>query len=504
MITPQVEKVNNPSDDWKMFYPTSHLNNFNLLHEALGLFGNDYILTAKVCWYHLVGQASREVVKFGRIKTDLRFSVAFILPSGHGKLNISSVIDKIGQEMGDNISNPTSYHPEQLIGKVIRIENKKETRYRQVKGHFDSDVVIFDDGIDLIQSKDPVYKESRRYLMKCLDVIGENLMSKKPVDIPREQALKYYPKCSVVLFFQPFPLPEESFLSGIFRRFPIVYLNFDERDFSHEFEQRLEGNTSEDQIKDLASYLLEVRKEVEYPLTFSEDFKELFKRYHSLLINFGRTFGLRASNFTRMMAFTLQNWLFKMSAILARSEKRTEVNGWDVERAFVDLLEMLDSTFRFVEKKVRGDLDYGESWGGATGKDREMLELLALADAISEEKSCITIEGYIENIRKIMELSESGARKKYRRHKKNGWILSKQRQQITKVWLAFKPPKESGDDFLGDLGVPVSLAYQEILKKIDDEKKILGGGRDTVSPRTPRNEVFSDEGLHLSEWEGRI
>jgi hypothetical protein len=28
-------------------------------------------------------------------------------------------------------------------------------------------------------------------------------MTKKAVDIPKEQALKYYPKCSVVLFFQP-------------------------------------------------------------------------------------------------------------------------------------------------------------------------------------------------------------------------------------------------------------------------------------------------------------
>ena len=460
------------SDDLKLTYPTSHLMKFNILDEALGLFGRDYIPISKACWYHLVGQASREVISFGRIKTDLRFSVAFILPSGHGKLNILNVIDKVGQKMGDLISNPTSYHPEQLIGKVIRIEQKKETKYRQVRGHFDSDVVIFDDGIDLIQSKNPVYKESRRYLCKCLDVIGENLMTKKPVDIPKEEALKYYPKCSVIIFFQPFSLPEESFLDGVFRRFSILYMNFDEKDFSEEFEQRLEDGSSEDQVKDLALYLLEVRKETKHPLTFSKDFKDSFKTYHSLLVNFGRTFGPKASNFTRMMAFTLQNWLLKMSVILARSERRTEVSKWDVERAFVDLLEILDSTFRFVEKKGHGYLDYGESWSGATGPDRSLLEWLALGGAISEEKSGVTINEYEKKIREVTGNSESGARKIYNRQKKKRWIESRQRQQITRVWLAFKPPSESGDEFLGDLGVPVSLAYQEIVERIEGGKKI--------------------------------
>jgi hypothetical protein len=467
---------NKSSEGLKLTYPTSHLKNFDLLDKSLGLFGEDYIPIAKACWYHLIGQALREVIIFGGIKTDLRFPVAFILPSGHGKLNILNLIDKTGQGMGDHISNPTSYHPEQLIGKVIRIENKKETKYRQVKGHFDSDVVIFDDGIDLIKSKDPVYKESRRYLCKCLDVIGENLMTKKPVDIPKEEALKYHPKCSIILFFQPFSLPEESFLDGVFRRFPIHYMNFDERDFSQEFEQRLEEGSTEDQVKELAEYLLEVRKDTKHPVTFSKDFKESFKKHHSLLINFGRTFGPKASNFTGMMVFTLQNWLLKMSVILARSEKRTEVNEWDVKRTFVDLLEILDSTFRFVEKKVQGKLDYGESWAGAIGSDRSVLEWLALKGATSEEKSGVTINEYEKKIRELTGNSESGARKIYNRHRKKRWIESRQRQQTTRVWLAFKPPEESVYDSLGDLGDPVTLAYQEIVKRIESERKNVERG----------------------------
>jgi hypothetical protein len=494
-VNPQIQLVNGlPStDELKLFYPTSHLRGFGHLSEVLGLFGQEYTLVGKACWYCLMGHVLREVVSFGRVKTDLRFPVAFVLPSGHGKLNITSLIEETGQKIGDHVSKPTSYHPEQLIGKVIRKDLKKETKFFQVKGHFDSDVVIFDDGIDLIQSKDPVYKESRRYLCGCLDVIGSNLMMKKPVDVPKDQALKYYPKCSVILFFQPFQLPEESFLSGVFRRFIIIYLNFDERDYTNEYEQRLGEAVLEDHLQKLVSYLDVVRCGKDDPLSFSDSFKKSFQKHHLLLEHFGRTFGAKASNFTRIIGFTLQNWLLKMSVILARSEGRTEVTEWDIERGFLDLLEILDSTFRFVEKKVQGDLDYGESWGGAMGKDREMLELLALADGTSEEKSRITIEAYIEKIQEIMGLSESGACKRYRRHKKKEWIKSRQYQHTSRVWLAFNSPEKPEYDFQGDQGVPVSLAYYEILENIEVEKKNRREDRDTGTPWSPSTPPSNDE-----------
>ena len=501
MVTEPEENVNSKEKELELVYPTSHLRQFNYLSEELGLFGKEYILIAKACWYCLVGHALREVVNFGRVKTDLRFPVAFILPSGHGKLNITTLIEKAGQGIGDHVSKPTSYHPEQLIGKVIRKDMKKETKFFQVKGHFDSDVVLFDDGIDLIQSKDPVYKESRRYLCNCLDVIGSNLMTKKAVDIPKEQALKYYPICSVVLFFQPFPLPEESFLSGVFRRFLIIYMNFDEKDYTNEYAQRLLEAGPEDNLRELTFYLDTIRREKDKPLTFSDDFTRSFKKYHLLLSYFGSTFGSKASNFTRIMGFTLQNWLLRMSVILTRSEGRTSVDGWDVQRAFVDFLEMLNSTFQFVEKKVQGSLDYGEVWSGATGKDRQMLELLALTGATSEEKSKVSIEAYIEKVQEVMEIGESGARKRYRRHKKKEWIKTKKYQHTSRVWLAFKPPEEGDSDFESVQSDPVSLGYHEILLKMQEaDKKKREEGRDTGTHGTLSTSSLEDKDL----WEVTI
>jgi hypothetical protein len=217
-----------------------------------------------------------------------------------------------------------------------------------------------------------------------------------------------------------------------------------------------------------------VRRGKDNPLTFSDDFKKAFQKYHLLLSYFGATFGRKASNFCRIEGFTLQNWLLKMSAILTRSEGRTEITPWDVERAFVDLLEMLDSTFLFVEKKVLGNLDYGECWSGAVGDDQRVLEELALSGATSEEKSKVSIESYVNGIQKIMKLSESAARKRYTKHKKKRWVESKKHQHSSRVWLAFKPPQGVDDSFESVQSDRVSLAYHQISLRMRETDKKMG------------------------------
>lgn len=190
----------------------------------------------------------------------------------------------------------------------------------------------------------------------------------------------------------------------------------------------------------------------------------------------------------------------KMTVIQARSEGRTEVGQWDLERAFVDLLEILNSTFRFIEMKAQGYLAYGAPWRGATGKDRIILEWLASEGTTSEEESEITIKEYQEKIQKVMEVRIDAARKHYQRHKNVGWILSKQRQQTSRVWLAFKPPKDS--PIVGDMGDKVSKEYYRIVEEIKRRKKEKkreegrGGGeevKEIVPPIPPKDEAPPQE-----------
>jgi hypothetical protein len=94
----------------------------------------------------------------------------------------------------------------------------------------------------------------------------------------------------------------------------------------------------------------------------------------------------------------------------------------------------------------------------------------------------------VEFLKTMMEdeIQRVGCRERYQMRKKNGWIDSNQRRLVTRVWLASKPPKKYANGFLGDRGDPVTLAYQEIVKKIESEGKDVEGDKDTVSPRTPK------------------
>ena len=148
-----------------------------------------------------------------------------------------------------------------------------------------------------------------------------------------------------------------------------------------------------------------------------------------------------------------------------------------------DEKEMLDKLE--VEKKIQAELAYKESWSGATGHDQSMLEWLAQKGATSEEKSSVTIAEYQKKIQEVMSYSEPGARKRYGKHKDQRWIDSKQRQSVTRVWLAFKPPQKYDDHFLGDLADPATLADQEIVKRIESEGKSIKGVGAPRSSRSP-------------------
>ncbi len=190
--------------------------------------------------------------------------------------------------------------------------------------------------------------------------------------------------------------------------------------------------------------------------------KEQFNRLHGQLCRFGKSFGPKSSNFTLMIDYSLQNQLLKMATILAYSQSKDEVEVVDVEMAFVDLLEFLHSTFTFVEEKVMGYLDYGETWGGAIGKDQEVLGWLYNKGAFSEESSKVSIKDYTEKISEIFTVKEDGARKRYQKHKKKGWIESKQIGSYDSVvYLNLTPLFKD----VGDQGDRVIQIYREIVEK---------------------------------------
>lgn len=445
----------------RFFYPTKHLPYFNDFKELLGLKGEKYRVIEKTLYYSIIGALSCKNIEMGNIRTDTRIPVAIALPSGKGKKNIKNLFEVVSKETGLNFSSPTSLHPEQLVGKTILKKKGKEETIHQIKGHLADDIVLFEEGLELIRAKDDKYAESRAYISIALDPIGQNEIAKRMVDFQRDSSLRYVPECTVVLLFQPYRLNEEVALQGLLRRFLFPYIDLVGYDFSKEYEERLKKR--EIKLDEFISYLKWIRNR-ESGIIIKEFQAEKLKELHLKLIGELRGRSEKSSNFINITDFTLQDIMLKLASIIAIVHGRDEVDDECLEFAYADLFEIYSHCMQFVEKKVHGMLDYGNSWGGASSDDRSCLEWLADKGALSYETSTVGIKEYEEAIAALCNLKSEGARRRFYTHRNASWIKSWKGKHESKVWLVIEPP-ETGKHGKSDIGYN---KYWEVVERIEN------------------------------------
>jgi len=161
----------------KLEFLTGHLPYFNDLDRATKIYGSEYGIIKKALWYYIFSIPFRQVtINLGDIETDCRCNFAFPMPSGSGKKNFIETPESIAKKLGLSVAKPVSFHPEQLIGKVIRKSGRKSIfdTFDEIRGWLSLPVVIFEEAIDLVRSNEPLYKESRKYLVISLDPYGKN------------------------------------------------------------------------------------------------------------------------------------------------------------------------------------------------------------------------------------------------------------------------------------------------------------------------------------------
>lgn len=444
---------------FQLIYPTSHLKYFNDLFKATGLIGDEYKQILKSVWYNLVSmKIATKQLKLGSIIADGRINILIFLPSGSGKGEIKNTIKGILSKLGKDFIEPTSFHPEQFVGKVRVGKGEDGKRsYDKIPGHLSLDFVIIDEGKELLISKDLAYAESRKYLRTALERYPNNTVTKKSVDIEHKHALSYQPYCCICIFVQPFHIGEEIVLDGDLRRFIVSYTLMAGTDRINSYRNRIRKERDyEGSINKFANFLDSIELSDEFELTDEaiDTFEELF----ILLIKRGLTRSTKVRNFVEIADYTIQNMLLKFSAIQATQNNKYTIEPQHVELAFLDYAEILEHTYDFIEKKILGNMDYGENWAGAVQKDQDLLKWLYEKGATSEGESTVSIDEYKNKIMEMYHLKEKQAGRKKKKHEENGWIESKKGQHDSKVWLKFKPEEES---FLEVRGVRVDKEFRE-------------------------------------------
>lgn len=443
----------------KLYYTTKHLPNFDNLDSILGLYGKHYLPIKKARWYQLVGGSLQKEITIGEKHTDTRINCLYPLPTEQGKNDLIYLFKNVIEPLGLTLEKPISYHPEQLIGKVIEvfIDNPNGKKPKQIKkkfenrGYFAADFIEIDEANILIFNKDDQTRQAREYISIALNPIGRNEVVKKLVADISSDRVQYCPKCTVTAYFQPSKMIEQDlFLQGFLRRFLVPvgniepFLNYgSEADFKRKLSP---PEISKQQcIEDIVNYLSSIRIfMVHREFVFTTEATDMIVTYLQYLIAQGQKHSARISNLIKLFKWTIQEYLIKMSCILAGSYQQYVVDKSFVTLAYMDLVELLQSTFDFIEQRTYGDFDYGTGWQGANYKEKTCLEYLNEKRAFSNENSTVSVEEFVEYIKQVYEIKETRARQHLAKFKKKGYVESKQIGSYdSRVWLTFVPQIEN-------------------------------------------------------------
>jgi len=401
---------------------------YDKFKPLIRLYGDSYSPVKKATFYSIIGSVlcKNKIDFYGDI-LDTRINLFFPLKSGFGKSDIKDTIKRSIEHLKLNYCQPTSLHPEQLIGKTI-IDSITQKPIIN-KGFLAEDYLVFEESTDLFT--DDKNQEVRNYIKIALDPIGSNEVYKRSVDTLKKNAVKYSPTCTAVFFFQPLRMREEIVTRGLLRRGLIIYVD---PDISERF-QALEDSIKPSNItKNWTIWLNFLNKLIstKFNWKFTDKATEKINEYTKILIQTGMNRGNKAGGYTQIALFNLREWLVKMSCIQAAIDNRARITVSDVTNAYNDLSEFWDIQLTFVIQKVKGNMDYKDTNLG----EIRILLILQNHKCLSEQESNLMIKQYIKLISNELRMPEESAKDRYYKLKNTGYIDSKQvGKRSSKVWL---------------------------------------------------------------------
>lgn len=327
----------------------------------IGLQGKSYDSIIKMVTYSVLGdQFKYNSFWFGNKYIDLRIPLIAMMKAGYGKKDLEYFIKRTIEESGKLYEEPSTYHPEQFIGKVIEATRDGDDD-KEIPGYFSSDYIVIDEAKDLLSSKDPKYLETLKNIRTALDPIGYNQVRKGGVNIVRENRLKLFPTCTLTLLTQLLTDVNESLLTnGNLRRFLIIKVDGDkiERqkarqdiqtfdDFGNNELQILWNNWKELNLQ------LKNRGKVKF---YSDNSPEIDFYIDNLIKSMEKDDSFEGMEFIDSVQFNIKMFILKMACIRALLEQPNEVNvkvtSQNIIAAIQDYDELWSSLIIWIKQKL--------------------------------------------------------------------------------------------------------------------------------------------------------
>ena len=454
-------KDNSKFQNVSLEYKTDHLSGFSDLTKATSLFGSEYTIAFKVLWYSLLSYLiPTSKIKVGQIGVDGRISSLFVLPAGRGKGQIKNVIRQVVEGLKGNYGEPTSLHGEQLVGKTIRDKNNNFTHSL---GYMADDYVVIDEAYELLTSTEIKYIEARKYIRVALDTYPNNVVHKRTTEYGRAGSLEFKPICPVSLFVQPIRLTSDILvLEGDIRRFIIAYPLINSSDNSKALRKRIfDESDNEVAMSNFIEQLSSLNSIERFD--FSESAKMALDNLSCDLDNRGKSFSKKIANLNNSIIFTIQNMLVKFAAVQAFQHGRAMVDEIDVILAYLDLFEILEHTYMYIEAKIPGLLDYNEGWNVNKKGDHEILQWLKETGVTNKENAIHKMK-YLEKIMEVMGIKKRQAENVFKEHVEvHQWIEKIKKDKKVYVWLKVRLEECNKCN----LQYSSSYEYEEYVKNYD-------------------------------------
>lgn len=378
--------------------------------------------------YYIIGQQLYDKPILSNMLTiDMRTSFGCCAGSGHGKGAINNVVEQSAQALGKSYIPVTSLHEEQILGK--KWLDKKGVE-KEVRGFANEDFLVKDDALSFINN--PKFEIARDYILKALDVYGHNAIYKKLVEL--DVGLRYFGKCSLLYFVQDSEkIKIENLASGLFRRAPILKIDFTEAEENNVLRNRING-TFESKPQEWFRWLrfLGSIRTIKYN-NISEELDnmicnecERMKSKNILLET------LTYANQNNIIKWGFINSLFRIYIETYSKKKIIEENicinliltKADVIKSILDYKVVYNSIKKFVKEN--------DNIQNLT--DKSIIDYLVVKKAFGAGSGISGIE-LREYTMKANDISQSTYEYRLRKLKKENRLVSKKGQYTNKIWL---------------------------------------------------------------------
>lgn len=420
---------------------------YDMVEDELQLQGEAYYPIKKALCYYVESLRQPTMgYSIGRSLGDNRIHLGLVLGSGRGKGQIKKMLEQYEVGEYERFLNfaPDRYQIEQLIGRIIKVPEKKDKEgkiisggTKEVRGYLNYKAISVDECQDTLAETERTDSGIMLEFRNAMEVWHKNKIQKK---LTSENMMEYYPEGRFLYLLHYANFPAKFFDTGTARRLFVFQGGSDLIPKSAGWASWT-ATTSNGDFKEYINGFSEYPKD----LLFTEEAVTELIEWLDTFIQWTLTHPNVRIRAIGQKHFTSMKDLFaRIAAILSIKRNEEKVTKETAALAAFDTVQFLICTYEVYANNGQVNLSQ-DIWKTTNPLEAMLFEWLNYNKATSETSSILSIEQVQEKIGEIFGVLDRQARGIFSRLVENGKLGRKQiGKDTSRAWLDFTPELEGG------------------------------------------------------------